>query len=121
MRPDGKGRARLRRAGPGEAAAGREAGAGTRSSSAAGDPRFESETTEQGEQTLVPGVAPITLAERLAMRAAQPLEPRRAQRPCNHGLFDSNARAQLELFAALRADSETPPPGEDSPPLLEGE
>ena len=91
--------------------------------SAPGHSRFESETTDQGEQTLVPGVAPITLAERLAMRAAEPLAPRRAQRPCNHGLFDSNARAQLELFAAPAAppaESETPPP-EDGGPSHEGE
>lgn len=80
---------------------------------APGQFRFETETTDQGEQTLVPGVAPITLAERLAMRAAEPLAPRRAQRPCDLGLFDANARAQLELFAARPAppaDPETPPP-----------
>jgi hypothetical protein len=78
--------------------------------------RFESETTEQGEQTLVPGVAPVTLADRLAWRAAQPLGPERAQRPCDHGLFDTNARAQLELFeaparaAGERHRDELPPP-----------
>ena len=62
--------------------------------------RFASETTDQGEQTLVPGVAPITLAGRLAWRAAQPLGGGRALRPCDHGLFDTSARAQLELFDA---------------------
>jgi hypothetical protein len=61
---------------------------------------FAVEATPEGEQSLVPGVAPITLADRLAWRAAQPLAPSRPQRACDLGLFDLNARAQLELFAA---------------------
>ena len=60
---------------------------------------FAVEATPEGEQSLVPGVAPITLADRLAWRAAQPLAPSRPQRACDLGLFDLNARAQLELFA----------------------
>lgn len=63
-------------------------------------PRFATEPTAQGEQSLVPGVTPITLGDRLAWRAAQPLAPTKAQRPCDLGLFDTNARNQLELFAA---------------------
>ena len=47
-----------------------------------------SEQTPIGEQTLVYGVAPITPRDRLAMRANAPLEPRKAQRPADHGLFD---------------------------------
>jgi hypothetical protein len=62
------------------------------------EPAFASEPTPDGEQTLVPGVAPISLADRLAWRAAQPLGSRKAQRPCDLGLFDTNARNQLELF-----------------------
>ena len=50
---------------------------------------LEAEQTEAGAQTLVPGVAPVTLGERL---------PRKGQRPANHGLFDMNARNQLEMF-----------------------
>ncbi|MGB3471507.1 MAG: hypothetical protein WBA51_11855 [Erythrobacter sp.] len=46
---------------------------------------FEAEQTEAGAQTLVPGVAPVTLGERLGVLA-------------NHGLFDTNARNQLEMF-----------------------
>ena len=57
-----------------------------------------SEQTPIGEQVLVYGVAPITPRDRLAMRANAPLEPRKAQRPANHGLFDLGARNQIEMF-----------------------
>lgn len=60
---------------------------------------FAHEPTLLGEQSLVPGVAPISQADRLALRAAQPLAPSKPQRPCDLGLFDLNARNQLELFA----------------------
>ena len=59
---------------------------------------FEVEDTEAGLQTLVPGVAPLTLGERLAVLANAPLLPRKGQRAANHGLFDTNARNQLEMF-----------------------
>lgn len=59
---------------------------------------FEAEQTEAGAQTLVPGVAPVTLGERLGVLANAPLLPRKGQRPANHGLFDTNARNQLEMF-----------------------
>jgi hypothetical protein len=57
-----------------------------------------SEPTEQGEQTLVPGIAPITLRQRLAVLFAAPLASRKPQRPMNIGLFDEDARNQLDLF-----------------------
>ena len=57
-----------------------------------------SEQTPIGEQTLVYGVAPITPRDRLAIRANAPMEPRMAQRPADHGLFDTNARNQIEMF-----------------------
>ena len=60
--------------------------------------RFEAEVTSIGVQTLVSGVVPITPAQRLAMRANAPMEPRKAQRPADHGLFDTNARNQIEMF-----------------------
>jgi hypothetical protein len=60
--------------------------------------RFLAEPTASGEQTLVPGVAPIGPRERLAMRAAAPLEPKKPQRPPDIGLFDLAARNQLDLF-----------------------
>tara|TARA_B100001146_G_scaffold222484_1_gene234974 strand:- start:1162 stop:1380 length:219 start_codon:yes stop_codon:yes gene_type:complete len=59
---------------------------------------FEAEDTEAGSQTLVPGVAPVTLGDRLAVLANAPLLPRRGQLPADHGLFDSNARNQIEMF-----------------------
>lgn len=59
---------------------------------------LESEQTPFGEQTLVHGVAPITARDRLAMRANAPLEPKKRQRPADHGLFDTNARNQIEMF-----------------------
>ena len=61
-------------------------------------PPFAAEPTPIGLQSLVPGVAPISIADRLAQRAAAPLEPKRPQRPCDLGLFDLNARNQLDLF-----------------------
>ena len=61
-------------------------------------PALASEQTAIGEQVLVPGVQPITPAERLAMLANAPMQPRRPQRPADHGLFDTNARNQLEMF-----------------------
>ena len=59
---------------------------------------LEAEQTATGLQTLVSGVAPITPAERLAVLANAPLQPRRPQRPADEGLFDLNARNQLEMF-----------------------
>jgi hypothetical protein len=59
---------------------------------------LESEATECGEQTLVPGVKPVTLRERLAFRLALPLTSDKTQKPMNLGLFDEDARKQLNLF-----------------------
>ena len=59
---------------------------------------FETEATAIGNQTLVPGVVPITPRDRLAIRANAPMEPKRPQRPADHGLFDTNARNQIEMF-----------------------
>ena len=61
-------------------------------------PPFETEATEQGEQSLVPGVAPLRQRDRLRALMDAPLLPRRAQKPCNVGLFDEDARRQQELF-----------------------
>lgn len=59
---------------------------------------FEDENTEAGRQTLVPGVVPVTLGDRLGLLAAAPMVPKARQRPADHGLFDKNARNQLEMF-----------------------
>ena len=63
------------------------------------DGGFAVETTAIGPQSLVPGVAPITARDRLAWRAAAPLEARKPQRACDDGLFDLAARSQLDLFS----------------------
>jgi hypothetical protein len=61
-------------------------------------PTLASEQTPIGEQMLVHGVAPITPAQRLAIRASAPLAPCKPQRPANHGLFDTLSRSQIEMF-----------------------
>ena len=61
-------------------------------------PVFEAEVTLIGVQTLVAGVAPITPAQRLAIRADAPLLPKKPQRPIDLGLFDTAARNQIEMF-----------------------
>lgn len=68
-------------------------------------PPFAAEPTPIGLQSLVPGVAPISVADRLAQRAAAPLEPRKPQRPSDLGLFDLNARNQLDLFSQSESRS----------------
>ena len=67
-------------------------------SSATAPPAFEVEATPIGIQTLVTGVAPITPAQRLALRADAPLLPKKPQRPLDLGLFDTAARNQIEMF-----------------------
>jgi hypothetical protein len=61
---------------------------------------FETEITPLGEQTLIPGVRPVSNFERLMVLAAQPLTAKKPQRPCDLGLFDEVARNQLDLFSA---------------------
>ena len=56
------------------------------------------EVTEQGEQVLVPGVAPVSVRDRLERLLASPLRPTKPQKPLNIGLFDEDARNQLDLF-----------------------
>lgn len=62
----------------------------------------ETEETDAGSQTLMRGVAPITLRDRLAVLAAAPLAPRAAQKHCNTGLFDLESRRQIDLVDELR-------------------
>lgn len=69
-------------------------------------PALPTETTPEGEQIVAPGVTPITLKDRLAVRAAQPIAPKRnphaAQKPCDLGLFDMNARRQIDWIDEVR-------------------
>lgn len=66
-----------------------------------GPPKYASEQTDIGEQTLIPEVRPITTADRLAMLARAPMLPAKRQRPADQGLFDLNARNQIEMFDQL--------------------
>ena len=54
--------------------------------------------TPLGEQILIPGVRPVALRDRLQARMEAPLEPRCRQKPLAIGLWDEDARNQLELF-----------------------
>ena len=71
-------------------------------------PEREAEATAIGLQTLVDGVRPVTLADRLAERAADPIRPRRnpyaQQKACDVGLFDEVGRAQVDLMDLLTND-----------------
>ncbi|MEX0343335.1 MAG: hypothetical protein AB3N20_00320 [Rhizobiaceae bacterium] len=67
----------------------------------------QAEPTEAGEQTLVCGVRPVTLRDRLTVMAARPMLPKRnpnaRQKPCDHGLFDEAARDQIDLIDFLNS------------------
>jgi hypothetical protein len=60
---------------------------------------FETEPTPIGEQMLISGVRRVSIYERLMVLAAQPLGPKKSQKPCDLGLFDEVARNQLDLFS----------------------
>ncbi len=71
-----------------------------------------SEPTEAGVQTLVPGVAPISLRARLEGRMAGPLVAMKSQKPMDVGLSAAAARDQLELFGpGGRVGNQLPPRG----------
>jgi hypothetical protein len=46
----------------------------------------------------VPGIAPVSLRARLERLMEAPLRPSKPQKPLNIGLFDEDARNQLDLF-----------------------
>ena len=60
------------------------------------------ESTDVGEQSLIEGVRPVTLGEKLTARTTHPMTPKRnpnaGQKPCDHGLFDEVGRAQIDLL-----------------------
>ena len=62
----------------------------------------EYESTEVGTQSLIDGVRPVTLGEKLTARTSHPMTPKRnayaVQKPCDHGLFDEVGRAQIDLL-----------------------
>lgn len=72
----------------------------------------QTEQTEVGEQTLMSGVAPVSLGAKLTARTARPMVPKRnpntVQKSCDIGLFDEVGRAQIDL-CDLIAEMETKP------------
>lgn len=61
----------------------------------------KSEMTVAGDQTLIDGVRPVTLGEKLTARTTHPMVPKRnpnaVQKSCDIGLFDEVGRAQVDL------------------------
>ncbi len=57
---------------------------------------LDTEETPEGTQTLVPGVEPITQRQRLERRQERPMRGGKA--PCDKGLFDDEARRQLDML-----------------------
>ena len=49
------------------------------------------------DQIMMAGVAPVSMGERLGWLAAQPMQPRREQRPLDIGFWDP-MRDQIEMF-----------------------
>lgn len=74
-------------------------------------PKLQSEDTEVGVQTLINGVCPVTLGERLTARTFHPMTPKRnpsaEQKPCDLGLFDEVGRAQIDLLDLINLSTPT--------------
>lgn len=49
------------------------------------------------DQMMIAGVQPVSLGERLAWAAQQPMQPKRPQRPLDIGFWNP-MRDQLEMF-----------------------
>ena len=56
------------------------------------------ENTPEGLQLMLGGVKPQSMKDKLDWLIAQPMQPRKQQKPCDIGLFDTERRNQLELF-----------------------
>ncbi len=56
------------------------------------------ERTPEGLQLMLNGVKPQTMKDKLNCLVAQPMQPRKQQKPCDIGLFDIESRNQLEMF-----------------------
>ncbi len=49
------------------------------------------------DQIMIAGIVPVSMGERLGWLAAQPMQPRREQRPLDIGFWDP-MRDQIEMF-----------------------
>jgi hypothetical protein len=56
------------------------------------------ETTPEGLQLMLAGVKPQNMRDKVDWLVAQPMQPRKQQKPCDIGLFDTDSRNQLEMF-----------------------
>ena len=69
------------------------------------------EDTEVGAQSLIEGVRPITLDDKLTAQTSHPMTPKRnphaGQKPCDHGLFDEVGRAQIDLLDLISNQNQT--------------
>ena len=69
------------------------------------------ESTQVGEQSLINGVRPVTLGEKLTAQTAHPMTPKRnpkaGQKTCDHGLFDEVGRAQIDLLDLISNPNQT--------------
>ena len=54
-------------------------------------------TPPDADQIMIAGIAPVSTGERLGWLAAQPMQPRREQRPLDVGFWDP-MRNQIEMF-----------------------
>jgi hypothetical protein len=54
-------------------------------------------TPPNPDQIIIAGIAPVSMGERLGWLAAQPMQPRREQRPLDVGFWDP-MRNQIEMF-----------------------
>ena len=66
----------------------------------------DTETTGQGQQTLIPGVEPVTGAQRAQLAVDRPM--RGGDRPMDVGLFDTDAQAQTDLLDLVPMSREAP-------------
>jgi hypothetical protein len=55
----------------------------------------------RGLQLMLDGVRPQTMKDRLEYLAQQPMQPKKRQKPCDIGSFDTESRRQLEFFWLL--------------------
>jgi len=67
---------------------------------------YKTETTDALEQTLINGVRPATLGEKLTAMTGHPMRPKRnpqaPQKSCDIGLFDEAGRAQIDLCDLIK-------------------
>jgi len=63
-------------------------------------------TTQEAEQTLIPGVEPVTDAQRAQLEVDRPM--RGGDRPMDVGLFDTDAQAQTDLLDLVPMSREAP-------------